>query len=320
MIVRYQQAPVFIYEFHHQLGSIRRDLNELKLQKLLLGEIEALSGVGYRYNFGLSKVETLLSLTTAPLSAALRTAGEPRALVFQHCYVESAVMHYDASETDIALRNRYFAGEVMRELQLDHVPYFCSFASGCAGFVSVLIAATGLFPSPDERCAICVMADSMPPGVPYNMLRERILGSDHSSAFAIGHEQHGYQLLGANYYSTTRTAVPFVEIVKLTVQMIQELATSLGLDLSRSDVAIHYPNIFPDTWRMVTRYLRIPDVEHVVDGMCDRAHCMATDSVISLAKLHRGQEGRFHIVVNYGIGLHLGICILKEKAHDSEKI
>ena len=320
MIVRYQQAPVFIYEFHHQLGSIRRDLNELKLQKLLLGEIEALSGVGYRYNFGLSKVETLLSLTTAPLSAALRTAGEPRALVFQHCYVESAVMHYDASETDIALRNRYFAGEVMRELQLDHVPYFCSFASGCAGFVSVLIAATGLFPSPDERCAICVMADSMPPGVPYNMLRERILGSDHSSAFAIGHEQHGYQLLGANYYSTTRTTVPFVEIVKLTVQMIQELATSLGLDLSRSDVAIHYPNIFPDTWRMVTRYLRIPDVEHVVDGMCDRAHCMATDSVISLAKLHRGQEGRFHIVVNYGIGLHLGICILKEKAHDSEKI
>jgi hypothetical protein len=320
MIVRYQQAPVFIDEFHHQLGSIRRDLNELKLQKLLLGEIEALSGVGYRYNFGLSKAETLLSLTTAPLSAALRTAGEPRALVFQHCYAESAVMHYDASETDIALRNRYFAGEVMRELQLDHVPYLCSFASGCAGFISVLIAAAGLFPSPDERRAICVMADSMPPGVPYNMLRERILGSDHSSAFAIGHEEQGYQLLGCNYYSTTRTAVPFVEIVKVTVQMIQELATSLGLDLAGNDVAIHYPNIFPDTWRMVTRYLQIPQVEHVVDGMCDRAHCMATDSVISLAKLHRGQEGRLHIVVNYGIGLHLGICILKEKAHDSAKI
>src|SRR6266567_2108496 len=185
MIVRYQQAPVFIHEFHYQLGSIRRDLNELKLQKLLLGEIEALSGVGYRYNFGLSKAETLLSLTTAPLSATLRIVGEPRALVFQHCYAESAVMHYDASETDIALRNRYFAGEVMRELQLDHAPYFCSFASGCAGFVSVLIAATGLFPSPDERCAVCVMADAMPPGVPYNMLRERILGSDHSSVFAI---------------------------------------------------------------------------------------------------------------------------------------
>jgi hypothetical protein len=314
MVVDCQHAGIFIHRFHHQLGSIRRDLNELKLQKLLLGEIEALSGVGYRYNFGLSKAETLLSLTTGPLSAALRTAGEPRALVFQHCYAESAVTHYHARETDIALRNRYFAGEVMRELRLDHVPYFCSFASGCAGFISVLIAAAGLFPSSDERHVICVMADSMPPGVPYNMLRERILGSDHSSTFSIGHEEQGYQLLGCNYYSTTRTAVPFVEIVKLTVRMIQQLATSLDLDLARNDVAIHYPNIFPDTWRMVTRYLQIPQVQHVIDGMCDRAHCMATDSVISLAKLHRGQEGRLHVVVNYGIGLHLGVCILKEKA------
>jgi 3-oxoacyl-[acyl-carrier-protein] synthase III len=250
----------------------------------------------------------------------LQSAGEPLALVFQHCYAESAVLPYDVNETDIALRNRYFPAEVMRKLQLDDLPYFCSFASGCAGFIAVLIAAGGLFPSSDERPAICIMADSMPPGVPYNMLRERILGSDHSSAFIIGQEQRGYQLLGLNYYSTTRTAVPFVEIVKLTVQMVQELATSLGLGLAGSDVAIHYPNIFPDTWRMVTRYLQIPNVEHVIDGMCDRAHCMATDSVISLAKLHRAQEGRLHIVVNYGIGLHLGVCVLKEKAQDGASV
>ena len=141
------------------------------------------------------------------------------------------------------------------------------------------------------------MADCMPRGVPYNMLQERILGSDHSSAFLVGHAEVGYQLLGVNYYSTTRPAVSFVEIVKLTVNLIQELTTHLKLDLAASGVAIHYPNIFPDTWRMVTRYLRIPDVEHVLDGMCDRAHCMATDSVISLAKYHRGQEGRIHIVV-----------------------
>jgi hypothetical protein len=320
MILVYQPAPIFIHEFHHQLGSIRRDLNELKLQKLLLGEIEALSGVGYRYNFGLSKAKTLLSLTTPPLSAALQTVGEPRALVFQHCFPESAVMPYDARETDIALRNRYFAGEVMRELKLDHIPYLCSFASGCAGFISVLITGASLFPSSDDRSVICVMADRMPLGVPYNLLRERILNTDHSSAFAIGHERRGYQLLGINYYSTTRTAVPFVEIVKLAVKMIQGLAATLGLDLAGNDVAIHYPNIFPDTWRMVTRYLQIPKVEHVLDGMCDRAHCMATDSVISLGKLHRGQEGRLHIVVNYGIGLHLGICILKEEALGLVKI
>jgi hypothetical protein len=75
--------------------------------------------------------------------------------------------------------------------------------------------------------------------------------------------------------------------------MIQELATNLRLDLAGSDVAIHYPNIFPDTWKMVTRYLRIARVEHVIDGMPDRAHCMATDSVISLAKLHRGERDDF---------------------------
>ena len=316
----YNQSPIFIYGFNHQLGSLRRDLNELKAENLLLGTVEALSAVGYCHNFGLGEGQTLLSLATAPLHSTLQSVREPRALVFQHCYAESAVLACDEHETDVALRNRYFPAELMRELHLDHLPYFCSFASGCAGFISVLIAAGGLFPSSDERPAICIMADSMPPGAPYNMARERILDSDHSSAFAIGQEQHGYQLLGTNYYSTTRTAVPFVEIVKRTVQMVQDLAASLDLDLSRSDVAIHYPNIFPDTWRMVTRYLRIPKVEHVIDGMGDRAHCMATDSVISLAKLHQGHEGRLHIVVNYGIGLHLGVCILKEKAQDGASI
>jgi hypothetical protein len=314
MLLLYQHAPIFVHGFNHQLGSVRRDLNELKAENLLIGDVKALSAVGYRHNFGLGKDETLLSLTTAPLSAALRGAGEPRALVFQHCYAESAVLRYDVNETDIALRNRYFPAEVMRKLQLDHVPYFCSFASGCAGFISVLLAAAALFSSPDGRPAICVMADSMPPGVPYNMMRERILGSDNSSAFVIQRESSAYQLLGINYYSTTRTAVPFVEIVKRTVEMIQGLATKLGLNLVERDVAIHYPNIFPDTWRMVTRYLRIPGVAHIMDEMSERAHCGATDSVISLAKWHRGQSGRLHVVVNYGVGLHLGVCLLREQS------
>ena len=314
MLLLYQNAPIFVHGFNHQLGSVRRDLNELKAENLLIGDVKALSAVGYRHNFGLGKDETLLSLTTAPLSAALRGAGEPRALVFQHCYAESAVLHYDVNETDIALRNRYFPAEVMRKLQLDHVPYFCSFASGCAGFISVLLAAAALFSSPDGRPAICVMADSMPPGVPYNMMRERILGSDNSSAFVIRRESSAYQLLGINYYSTTRTAVPFVEIVKRTVEMIQGLATKLGLNLVERDVAIHYPNIFPDTWRMVTRYLQVPGVAHIMDEMSERAHCGATDSVISLAKWHRGQSGRLHVVVNYGVGLHLGVCLLREES------
>jgi hypothetical protein len=96
--------------------------------------------------------------------------------------------------------------------------------------------------------------------------------------------------------------------------MIQELAANLALDLATGDVTVHYPNIFPETWKMVTRYLRNPRVEHLLDGMAERAHCMASDSVISLAKYHRGEEGRIHIAVNYGVGLHLAVCVLKEKA------
>jgi len=313
MMLLYQDRPICIHGFNHRLGSIQRNLQELQNEKLLVGTVENLSGIGYCYNFGLAEDENLLSLASTPLSLALQIAPEPRALICQHCYAESAVLACDVDEVDIALRNRYFPAELMRKLELDHVPYFCSFASGCTGFTSILAAAAGLFLSPDERPAICLVADNMPPGVPYNMARERILGSDHSSAFVIGHDQCGYQLLGINYYSTTRRAVPFVEIVKRTVQMIQELAMNLRLDLHGSDVAIHYPNIFPDTWKMVTRYLRLQRVEHIMDGMAERAHCMASDSVISLSKVHHGRAGRLHVVVNYGIGLHLGVCILKEQ-------
>ena len=315
MMLLYQDRAIFVYGFNHKLGSIERDLNQLQAEELLVGTVEVLSALGYRYNFAVGRNESLLSLVTTPLSRTLQQAREPRALVFQHCYAESAVLPYDVNETDIALRTRYFPAEVMRRLQLDHLPYFCSFASGCSGFMSLVGAAGGfLSSSSEERPTVCVMADCMPPGVPYDMSQERILGSDHSSAFIVGRQQCGYQLLAINYYSTTRTKVSFVEVVKRTVEMIQELATNLNLDLSGSDAAIHYPNIFPDTWRMVTRYLRNPHIEHVLDGMSNRAHCMASDSVISLTKLHRGQTGRIHIAVNYGVGLHLAVCVLKEQA------
>src|SRR5438477_7605717 len=147
------------------------------------------------------------------------------------------------------------------------------------------------------------------------MFRDQNMVSDHYSAFLVCVKKSGYQLLGINYYSSTRTKIPFVEIVRRTVQMIKELARTLELQLTTRDVAIHYPNIFPDTWTMVTRYLQIPGVEHITDGMAERAHCGATDSVITLAKYHRGTEGRIHVVVNYGLGLHLAVCVLQEKAN-----
>ena len=311
----YQHASIFVHGFNHQLGGVRRDLTELKADNLVAGTVETLSAMGYRYCYGLAEDETLLTMTRKPLVSALEHAPEPRALVFQHCRAESAVLPYEPDDTVGLSRNQYFGGALMQELGIDHLPYFCSFASGCAGFLSLLITAGGLLSNSNGGPVVCVMADSRPPGIPFDMLRERILGSDHSSAFVVGREESGYQLLGISYYSTTRKLVPLVEIVKRTVEMIQGLATELRLDLAGSDLAIHYPNIFPEPWKMVTRYLRTPRAEHIMDQMSERAHCGATDGVISLSKLHRGQRGRLHIVVNYGVGLHLGVCILKE--HDS---
>ncbi len=313
MRLLYQDKPIFIYGLYHQLGSVRRDLKELKDNDLLAGSVENLSAMGYHYCFGLGEEETLLGLATGPLRSALSRVGEARVLVFQHCHAESAVMPSEPGDTTGASRNYYFPAALMQAVNIDHLPYLCSFASGCAGFLSLLIVAGGLANSSDERPTICVMADSRPSGIPFDLLRERILGSDHSSAFLVGPEKQGYQLLGTNYYSTVRRLVPLVEIVKRTVEMIQSLAKDLGLDLVESDVALHYPNIFADAWRMVTRYLGIKRVEHVMDEISERAHCGATDSVISLAKWHRGNGGRLHVVVNYGVGLHLGVCILREE-------
>jgi len=317
VILCFRENQIFVHSFQYQLGKTRRDLAQLEAERLLIGRAADLAAIGYHYSFGLDESESLFSLTSGPLSQVLQYAAEPAGFIFQHCFAESAVLHYDPTERNIALRTRFFPGEMMRHLQIDHVPYFCSFASGCSGFMSLLGAAGGalLSSSSDERPLICVIADRIPPGVPYNMLEERILGSDHSSAFVVGREPRGYQLLAIGYYSTTRTRVPSVEVVKRTVQMIQALARNLGLDLAASDVTVHYPNIFPETWKMVTRYLRNLRVEHVLDGMAERAHCQASDPVISLAKFHRRQEGRIHIAVNYGAGLHLAACVLKEKAN-----
>ncbi len=312
MLLLYHDAGLFMWNLSHRLGSLRRDLNQLKAENLLAGSVETLTQTGYHYNCALGREENLIALASGPLSGALQGV-DPRALVFQHCQAESAVLPWRSDEMDLISRNRYFAPMLMKELELDDLPYFCSFASGCAGFITLLATAGGLFLGGEEGPVICLMADGNQPGVTFDIVKERILGSDHSSAFVVGREEAGYQILGVNYYSTTRVLVPLLEVVKRTVQMIEQLASKVGLDLKQSDVVVHYPNIFPDTWKMVTRYLRLPRIETVFDGMAERAHCAGSDSVISLGKMHRSEEGRLHVAVNYGFGLHLAVCLLKEK-------
>ncbi len=305
-------SPLFVSSLNYKLGGLRRDLAQLEAENLLAGSVETLREMGYRFSFGLQPEETLLKLAMDPFSASLDGCRSPVSAVFQHCYAESAVLPWKPGDRDVGARNRYFAGALLKELGMVELPYFCSFASGCAGFVFLCMAAAGLLSSSKEGEVVCAMADSMPDGVTYDLSRERILGSAQSSAFVIGGSVRGYRLLGSAIYSSTRSLVPLLELVKRTVGMITDLAQSLGLKVDDEKVLIHYPNMFPDAWKMVTRYLRLGQEQHVLRGMAERAHCFGSDSVITLAELHRGEEERLHFVVNYGLGLHLGVCALRE--------
>jgi len=87
----YPDKGIFLYGFNYKLGSVRRDLNQLQTDQLLLGTPDVLSALGYQYTFGVGKSETLMSLAADPLSRALPHAGDLRAFVSQHCGAESAV-------------------------------------------------------------------------------------------------------------------------------------------------------------------------------------------------------------------------------------
>ena len=113
------------------------------------------------------------------------------------------------------------------------------------------------------RAGTSLTADVRSPETTFDALREKILTSDCSSGFLAGREKRGYRLLGISYYSTTRQIVPLVEIVKRAVQMIRELATEAGVDLSGGNVVMHYPNIFPQAWDMVSQY-EVPKERHML--------------------------------------------------------
>lgn len=317
MIVSYTDSPLFIWGLSYNLGQFQHELSDLKSNNLLIGSVETLTQMGYRRCLAVAEQESVADIAAPVVKKALAHAdGGPQAFFFQYGNVESTVSPWDAGEPDGSTRHRFTPAVVMDAVGQRDVPYFCSFASGCAGF-SLLLASAGsmLRVSRDTPPAVCVMADIKPPNGYYDMFRERILGSDHSSAFVLGREQLGFQVLGVNCYSTARTVVPLLEIVKRTAQMIKELAAAAGIDLSDPHLLVHYPNTFPDTWTMVTRTLRLKPEQQVLIDMPERAHCGASDSVISLEKMHRGQPGRIHVVVTYGSGLHLAVSLLKEQEH-----
>jgi hypothetical protein len=272
-----------------------------------------LAKLGYECNFGIAPDESLLSLASGPFQSLLKQCPKPQAAVFHHSYAASASLPIiDAKNVGFMSHAQYFPAALLRTLDLDHIPYLASFSTGCVGFFTLILTAAGLcvFSRPDP--VICMTADIKPAGTTYDTQREKILSSDCCSGFLIGYDQGGYQVLGISYYSTERSVLSLVEVVKRAVQMLQDLTHALMIDYSKNDIVFHFPNIFPGAWQMVIDRLLFANNRPALDDLAKRAHCLSSDPIITLAKWHRGQTGRLHFVVNFGSGLHLAVGIFKE--------
>ena len=311
----YLDCEIYLWGMCHELGRVRRDLAELQRDALLCNAPEDLATQGYRQNCSIGPGDSLQSLAAGTLGCLLKQCPAPRALVFHHSYPESTCVSAEKPEPGFMSRVQYFPPSLMRQFKLDNMPYLVSFGSGCTGLLTMLMMATGLCRKNSEsgNPILCLTADVKPPGTTFDASREKILTSDCSSGFLVGFEKRGYRLLGVSYYSTTRQIVPLVQIVKQSVKMIRELAKETAIELSAGGVVLHYPNVFPAAWQMVTQYLQVPKANHLLDGLPERAHCKSSDSVISLGHALGGGAGRVHIVLNFGAGIHLGACILKEE-------
>jgi hypothetical protein len=315
MIVTYQQEPFYISGLENRLGKVRRNLDELSEMGLLAGPAHILKYLGYQKNYGVGEDETLMSLAKDVLGTLLKRVPQPRALLCQHTYGCSAEFPWTQEERDVISRTRYFPPALMREMGVGDLPYFSSFASGCSGLMSLMLTGVGISgPASDNTPIIAMTGDARPQGAAFDATKEQFLTSDVCSGFILGRQSAGYQVLGINYFSTSRLTFPLVESVKRIVVMTRELANALQIDLVKENPLIHYPNVFPKGWDMVTGYLGLPKDRQIIEGFADRAHCMSSDSIFTLATHHQGQQGRLHLVVNVGTGIHIGVCLLREQA------
>jgi len=314
MILLLDKSNHFIWGMTCQLGAKRRNLNELKQEQLICNEVDDLARLGYEHNYGAAPDEDLFTLSKAPFSSLLAKAEKPQALVCHHSYGQNASLRPGpAAEPGFMPYAQYFPAELMRSVNADDIPFLGSFATGCTGFISLIMTAGGLSAFSSGAPVICMTADVKPDGSTYDAMRERILTTDCCSGFLMGKERCGYQVLGISFYSTKRPRILLIDIVKRTVNLIRDLAKALEIDLVQNEAVLHFPNAFPDAWEMVTNYLKIPGEPRPLDGLAERAHCLSSDPVITLSKTHRGTAGRLHIVANFGTGLHLGVCFLREQ-------
>jgi hypothetical protein len=308
----FSRERLYITSCAHVLGPLRQTLEELAGKGLLASSVESLQKLGYYYNRSVAPGSDLMTLVTPLMRSLLDKCNNPSALVVHHSYAINTSDPIAAGDARLLSRARYFPASLLRYFELDHVPYWGSYATGCTGFMSLITLAGGILRAANTERVLCVTADMKPPDTTYDGVREKLLTSDAASGFVIGREAQGYQVLGLAQYSSSREIIPWLEVVKRAVQMTQQLCKLIGVPLNGTAMVCHYPNMFVEGWQLVGHFLKVPKENRIIDGMAERAHCLSSDATISLETYKGSERGQLHTVYSFGSGLHLAIAILRQ--------
>lgn len=311
LLFDFSREGIYLSDAAYTLGKIQRSLHELQELSLLSSPVEWLEKVGYNCNRCAEAETSLLDFTSDPFSKLLAACPKPGALIVHHSYAENTSIAPPAGSSELLARANYFPVNLLRRFEIDNLPYCGSYGSGCTGFMSLLTMAATVLRGKAVENVICLTADVKPQNATYDSMRERLLTSDAAAGFVAGRDKDGYQLLGIGQYSSSRSLIPLVEVVKRSVVMTKSLLADCGASFDGADMLCHYPNMFVEGWRMVSHFLRVPDENQLVDEMASRAHCLSSDSIIPLEKV-KGRSGRLHVIYSFGSGLHLAVALLKE--------
>jgi hypothetical protein len=312
LLFDFSRQEFHISGFAHALGPVKRTLEQLARDRLLASSVESLEAVGYRHNRSAAANMGLLELTSDLFRRLLQECGKLDALIVHHSYSVNTLEAGACANPDLIARASYFPASLLRHFELDHIPYWGSYASGCTGFMSLLVVASAILKAESMDKVVCLTADLKPPDVAYDSVREKLLTSDAASGFIASRSRRGFQVMGVGQYSSSRKLIPLVEVVKRAVQMTQRLCDMTGITQDGSSMLCHYPNMFLEGWQLVSHFLRVPKENQIIDGMAERAHCLSSDAIIPLAGLAGTAPGRIHAVYSFGSGLHLAVAILKE--------
>ncbi len=310
LLFDFSREDVYVSSCAHVLGPLRQTLEELAHQGLLASSVESLQKLGYHYNRAAEPGTELMAFVAPLIQSLLDECKNPSAFVVHHSYAASTSDAIPTDNKELLARARYFPASLLRRFEIDHVPYWGSYTSGCTGLMSLITLAAGILRAANTEKVLCLTADLKPCDTTYDGVREKLLTSDAASGFLVGREPQGYQVLGVAQYSSSREIIPWLEVVKRAVQMTQELCKLTGVPSNGGAMVCHYPNMFVEAWQLVSHFLKVPKENAIIDGMAERAHCLSSDAVISL-ETYNGSE-QIHAVYSFGSGLHLAIALLRK--------